>query len=60
MFLWQIYGVLRIGATAKEAHGAMGEYAELFIVQALATAVQFVINRLFDWLFPRRAAAALA
>jgi hypothetical protein len=38
----------------------MGEYAEVFIVQALATAVQFVITRLLDWLFPRRAAAALA
>jgi hypothetical protein len=38
----------------------MGEFAEVFIVQALATAVRFVINRPLDWLFPRRAAAALA
>jgi hypothetical protein len=38
----------------------MGEYAEVLIVQALATAVQFVIARLLDWLFPQRAAAALA
>jgi hypothetical protein len=38
----------------------MGEYAEVFIVQALATAVQFVINRLLDWLFPYRAGAATA
>lgn len=38
----------------------MGEYAEMFIVQALAAAVQFVINRLLDWLFPRRTAAAVA
>jgi hypothetical protein len=38
----------------------MGEYAEVFIVQALATAVQFVITRLLDWLFPRHAAVALA
>ena len=36
----------------------MGEYAEVFIIQALATAVQFVINRLLDWLFPQHAAAA--
>lgn len=38
----------------------MGEFAEVFIVQALATAVQFVVSRLLDWLFPRRAATALA
>jgi hypothetical protein len=38
----------------------MGEYAEVLIVQALATAVQFVITRLLDWLFPQRATAALA
>jgi hypothetical protein len=35
----------------------MGEFAEVFIVQALAAAVQFVITRLLDWLFPRSAVA---
>jgi hypothetical protein len=38
----------------------MGEYAEVFLVQALATAVQFVINRLLDWLFPQTSPAAVA
>ena len=38
----------------------MGEFAEVFIVQALATAVQFVITRLLDWLFPRHGTAAAA
>jgi hypothetical protein len=38
----------------------MGEYVEVFIVQALATAMQFVINRLLDWLFPHGARAAAA
>jgi hypothetical protein len=36
------------------------EFAEVFLVQALATAVQFVINRLLDWLFPRTVPAAAA
>ena len=36
----------------------MGEYAEVFIVQALATAVGFAINRLLHWLFARRPAPA--
>jgi len=44
---------------AKEAR-PMGEYAEVFLVQALAAAVQFVINRLLEWFFPRTAPAVAA
>jgi hypothetical protein len=38
----------------------MGEYAEAFIIQVLANAVGFVVNRLLDWLFPRHGTAAAA
>jgi hypothetical protein len=38
----------------------MGEYAEVFIVQALAAAVEFVVYRLLHWLFARRANPAAA
>lgn len=31
----------------------MGELAEMFVVQALAAAVQFVVTRLLEWLFPQ-------
>ena len=35
----------------------MGEYAEMLLIKALATAVQFVVGRLLDWLFPQTASS---
>ena len=36
----------------------MGELAEMFVVQAVVAAVQFVVARLLEWLFPRAEVAA--
>jgi hypothetical protein len=36
----------------------MGEYTEILLIKALAAAVQFVVGRLLDWLFPQTALAA--